>query len=335
MDRDVNSTTATHSLAALDIGQLEERAYRVLLSLSPGTVQDVAEKLSIPVERAQKLLDRIESKALASRSLELPPRYIAAPPELAVEALIRGKQALLEQARLSIADLLTLTSLAPSESGQHRLVEVISGREALGLIMQQLLQTVQTEVLGFQRAPVFFSNLNLNPPGNIRIRSVSDRSYVEIPGRLDVIRQVIGLGEEARFFDPLPLKMVVVDRRVAVIPLSVENPGGPSLLIRESSLVDALCALFDMTWARSTPLAFTMSGEFSGSLQGRRRSKSTKDVTSLLASGMPDKAIANSLGLSKTTFNRRIADLMRSLEARSRFQLGWRAALNTTSEPNE
>lgn len=38
---------------------------------------------------------------------------------------------------------------APRQSEQDRLVEVVSGRAALGLILRQLLQTVQTEIAGW------------------------------------------------------------------------------------------------------------------------------------------------------------------------------------------
>ena len=311
----------------LGIEPLLERAYRLLLERGACTVNEVAAGLELPVPQAQALLAQAEAKALASHSPERPPRYIAVPPELAIEALIGQRQGLLEQARASIADLRQLAGSAARQADRDNLVEVIAGRAALGPILQQLLRTVQSEILGFQRAPVFYSELNLNPPGQVRMRSVSDTSYIEIPGRLEVLRQVVAMGEEARFFDPLPLKMVVVDRRVAVIPLSVDDQGGPSLLIRESSLVAALCALFDLTWDRATPISFTRSGKLQAGRSARRMSQAAEAIIPLLASGMADKVIASTTALPRTTFNRRIAELMRVFDARSRFQLGWRAAL--------
>ena len=43
-----------------------------------------------------------------------------------------------------------------------------------------------------------------------------------------------------------------------------------------------------------------------------------------------DKAIALELGISPATLNRRMSELLRSCGTRSRFQLGWRAALQAT-----
>jgi hypothetical protein len=42
-----------------------------------------------------------------------------------------------------------------------------------------------------------------------------------------------------------------------------------------------------------------------------------------------DKAIAHDIGISDTTLTRRITELMKSFDTRTRFQLGWRAALET------
>jgi hypothetical protein len=43
------------------------------------------------------------------------------------------------------------------------------------------------------------------------------------------------------------------------------------------------------------------------------------------------KAIAYQAGISAATLNRRLAELMKSLGTRTRFQLGWRAALERYS----
>jgi DNA-binding NarL/FixJ family response regulator len=52
----------------------------------------------------------------------------------------------------------------------------------------------------------------------------------------------------------------------------------------------------------------------------------------LLAAGLNDKGIAHEVGISVTTLNRRVAELMKSFGTRTRFQLGWRAALDAFPE---
>jgi len=47
-----------------------------------------------------------------------------------------------------------------------------------------------------------------------------------------------------------------------------------------------------------------------------------------LAAGLNDKAIAHEAGISDTTLTRRVAELMKCFDTHTRFQLGWRAALD-------
>ena len=126
--------------------------------------------------------------------------------------------------------------------------------------------------------------------------------------------------------------MFVVDRRVALIPLNVEDQGGSTLLVRAPALLDALYELFEMTWQRSTPLAFTRTGAMETGKPDAAVSEAAAQTIPLLAAGLNDKAIVYETGISIATLNRRIAELMRRFDTRTRFQLGWRAALDAFPE---
>ena len=54
----------------------------------------------------------------------------------------------------------------------------------------------------------------------------------------------------------LPLKLNIVDRKVAAVPLDLKHPnlGGGTLIVRTSSLLDALHELFEFVWERAAPL---------------------------------------------------------------------------------
>jgi len=120
----------------------------------------------------------------------------------------------------------------------------------------------------------------------------------------------------------------VVDRSVALVPLSLDRVYDAALLVRSSTLLDALCQLFDLMWESAAPIPFggeTASAD-SSSPQGAER------LVSVLAAGLNDKAIAHDLGVSSRTLDRRIVDLMRGLNARTRFQAGWLAALRMDAD---
>jgi DNA-binding NarL/FixJ family response regulator len=60
-----------------------------------------------------------------------------------------------------------------------------------------------------------------------------------------------------------------------------------------------------------------------------RRAVDGDTLVSLLAAGMNDKSIAQELGISARTLERRILDLFRSLDSKTRFQAGWQSAHRT------
>jgi len=328
------ATTGQRPLEPLGIDELEERTYRTLLTRGMATAKEIAHALALTPRKAQQLLDDIESKGLASHSPERPRRYIAVPPELAIEALVGQRQVVLERARSAIPELKKQAASAASAKAPEQAVEVITSHAALGQILARLRQTVQEEVFGFQRAPWLYRKDASRPemrPG-VRIRSISDAGYIALPGALTSLRSSVERGEEARIFPTLPIKMIVADRRIALIPLNVEDQGGSTLLVRAPSLLDALYELFEMTWARATPLAFTRAGDMQVGRSGMEVSETTAQMIPLLAAGLNDKAIVYEAGISIATLNRRVAELMKRFDTRTRFQLGWRAALDAFPE---
>jgi hypothetical protein len=321
-------------LEPLGIGELEERTYRTLLTQGMVTAKEIANTLALTLRKAQQLLDDIESKGLASHSPERPRRYIAVPPELAIEALVGQRQVVLERARSTIPELKKQAANSAGARSPEQPVEVITNHAALGQILAQLRQTVQAEVFGFQRAPWLYRK-DVNRPEmrpGVRVRSISDAGYIALPGALASLRSEMEQGEQARIFPTLPIKMFVVDRRIGLIPLNVENQGGPTLLVRAPSLLDALYELFEMTWARATPIAFTRTGAMEAGKPDTQVSEMAAQMISLLAAGLNDKAIVHETGISIATLNRRVAELMNRFGTRTRFQLGWRAALDAFPE---
>ncbi len=77
---------------------------------------------------------------------------------------------------------------------------------------------------------------------------------------------------------------------------------------------------------RFTEAGASKAGEADPGLSGEMT-----ELMSLLAAGLNDKTIAYDLNISKRTLERRIAELTHALGARTRFQVGWFAALRLPS----
>ena len=130
------------------------------------------------------------------------------------------------------------------------------------------------------------------------------------------VREVIGQGAEVRTLDEFFNRLIVVDRRVAVIPHyeGVSN----ALAVREPSVVAYLVDMFERSWERARP--FT-----------NREISLTKDIAAeqramtirMLIEGHADQASAKRMGVSPRTYAAYVADLKDEFESPTRFQLGY------------
>ena len=330
-------------LETLGISAEEERSYRLLLSKPLASADDIAPTLGFPVRKTQRLLDALATKGLATHSPERPRRYMPVLPEFAVEAMVSQRQADLERVRAAIPDLRKHAANARDAAERGEVVELVTSRDAERRIFDQAQDVARHEVVTLVRPPLRITRLdapfeqdqqhqkNARARG-VRYRSIVDADYLALPGGPSRVREESESGEELRVFPRLPFKIAIFDRRTAFIPLDPQQPEGPTLLVRSSALLDALYALFESLWERSTPLTFSATGVPREAKALSRLPDAAAKLIPLLAAGLNDKAIAHELDISSATLNRRLAELMKGLDTRTRFQMGWRAALEAFPE---
>lgn len=334
MDAAVSRNSTARPLELLGISDIGERTYRALLERHKATAAVIAEHLGISLRVARKLLAELERLGLATHTPKIPRVYVAAPAEFAVTALVRRQQAKLEQVRVAIPELEAHSARADQAQGQEPVLEVITSRAQLGVVLTQMYGSFRNEALCFQRAPVLAPSVTLPARARARIRTVSDTSLLDAPGMLAKLRADVARGEQARMLPSLPFKMVIFDRRAAIVAIDGKKTEKAStLLVHRSPLLEALCLLFEFAWGQATPIMFGHADATSRSSAAVAHSNELAEaLIPLLAAGLNDKAIAQELGISSATLNRRMAELMRVNQTRSRFQLGWHAALAAASQ---
>lgn len=340
------SDIEAQSLSILGIGESEERVYRWLLAHAGATADDLARALSITQRKSRQLLDVIEAKGLATHSPERPRRYLPSAPDIALGALFHQQQKVLLGTQHTIQKLQEQANSVQRGDEQEQMVELITSSESERQILEQMELTAEHEFITLMRTPMRITQYDVPAEQydnrtqraaqarGVRYRSVIDSELLGISGYLQGVRADMKAGEEVRVTPNLPLKLVLADRRLALIPLNLGKLNSPALLVRSSTLLDALYELFEMFWERAAPISFSQAGELQLCTSESELSEEVKGLISLLAAGLNDKTIAYDLNISKRTFERRIAELMRILNARTRFQIGWLAALRLTgAEP--
>jgi sugar-specific transcriptional regulator TrmB/DNA-binding CsgD family transcriptional regulator len=333
-------TRPTRPLDALGISEAEERVYEYLLANASATVREVALAQAHSASTAQRLLDAIEAKGLATHSPQQPRRYIAAAPDIAIEALVLRRQEDLHLARARINELKEQTAIH-RHGKQEQVVELIVSRDAQRQALDQLQRTAREELLCMTRPPMILNAATAIEQDRDKIRHLKslsqrclvDPSFLELPGAIEKLRSDIENGEDARLMPQIPLKMVLADRRIAFVALNPNQSDSAALLIRSSSLLDALHALFEMLWRQAAPISFTPARTLTIAQADAWPNRESEDLVALLAAGLNDKTIAHELGLSLRTLKRRIADLMKRFNARTRFQVAWLAAPRLREEP--
>jgi DNA-binding CsgD family transcriptional regulator len=122
-----------------------------------------------------------------------------------------------------------------------------------------------------------------------------------------------------RAVDRVPARAMIVDGRVAVVIDEARNARG----LRAFAQVEPLRRLAGRLWARAADVRAAGAAVPVLEPESQPRGES---VLRLLAEGLTDDAIARRIGVSVRTVRNEVASLMASLDARSRFQAGLRAA---------
>jgi len=132
----------------------------------------------------------------------------------------------------------------------------------------------------------------------------------------EYVAAVTARGAEVRTLDEFFNRMIVIDRRVAVIP-GGENLA-VALAIREPSVVAYLVDVFERSWERGRP--FTSKET---SLMRDIAAEQRLMTLRMLIEGHSDPVSAKRLGVSPRTYAGYVADLKDEFEAETRFQLGY------------
>ncbi|MPY60390.1 helix-turn-helix transcriptional regulator [Streptomyces spongiae] len=141
----------------------------------------------------------------------------------------------------------------------------------------------------------------------------------------EALREMAARGFQVRIATaPLRQGTVIIDRRTMILTdpaSSAPAARGPRTYTMSASptLIRGAYELFEAAWESAADLA-----TFLDSGRPRIDDRAAK-VLRALGSGATDEAAARELGMSLRTYRRRVAELLTSLDAASRFQAGVRA----------
>ncbi len=241
---------------------------------------------------------------------------------------VREQQSGLEQLGHRLGELQDTYSSA-REAHLEQAVERLTGLDAIRSRLEQLAREASREVLSFlpggaHSAAALEASRPLDRAvleAGVNVRNIYLHSALNDQATADYLRWLRELGAETRTVATLPMRMLVIDRTVAVIPSDADRPGAGALVVRSPGMLTALLSLFESVWSGARPTS-TPRPAAQVDLTDTERA-----ILDLLAAGATDEGAARQLGLSARTVRRLLSGLLLRFSARSRFELGLRLRL--------
>ncbi|MYV69487.1 helix-turn-helix transcriptional regulator [Streptomyces sp. SID2131] len=322
-------------LEALGLGVDEEFVYREMLASSAGGVEELAGGLGMTESRVREALDRLVDLGLLAPSREAGRGLRAISPDLGLEVMIRRQEeelarrqeelarskAAVARAVAAYADLRPNTETEQAE----RLVGLDAIQDRLGRLTHGLSEECLSIIPGGAQSQ---RSIDASRPldeaamdRGVHLRAVYQDSARNDAATLAYAQWTTERGGLVRTSPVLPPRMLIFDRRTALVPIDPENSKLGALCTSAPGIVASFVALFHQTWETAVPLGADHRQPREDGISDNER-----ELLRLLAAGLTDEAAGKRLGISVRTVRRQMAALMERLNATSRFEAGLKAA---------
>jgi sugar-specific transcriptional regulator TrmB/DNA-binding CsgD family transcriptional regulator len=315
-------------LEGIGIPPTEERVYVALVDRSADDARELADRIRMDLSEVEAALAELEVKGLVVRLTGSRRGLRVTPPDVNLNLLMLHRMDDARRARHAIAEL-TQRYRSHAGYGPADQTEVIEGAETLARRYAQLVREAQHQVRSLVRPPAVAVTADNNPGqqdalrAGVRYRVVYQRALLDEDGSDTtlLLKEWAELGEEMRVSVDVPLKVMLVDDRAALVVPNRSRPDSvAALLLRNRDIVDALGWIFDRCWETAVPVPTALAAD-EGPL-----TVDDRHLLSLLLAGYTDQAIASQQNVSLRTVQRRVKRLLALANAQSRVQLGWQAA---------
>ncbi|WP_328298368.1 LuxR C-terminal-related transcriptional regulator [Streptomyces sp. NBC_00435] len=327
--------------ATLGLDPATDAVYRLMATRPEGWgVEQIAAHLGSPETDVRDALDRLAEASLLRRSRAVPGTWRAVSPELGMRLMLRRHQEELDRRQREIAESHETVSRMISglrrgpgpaaagegaDGGAERLIGIDAVQARLELIADRAESEICTFMPGGGQSAAAIEAARENDAQllsrGVGVRTVCLDSVRGNPPTLDYARWLTDNGGGVRTVPTLPLRMILVDRAHALVPLNPADTRAGAVVLRLPGAVAALTALFEQVWEASLPLGCDRPRDECTGLTPPER-----ELLRLLSQGMTDEAAGHQLGVSLSTVRRSMAALMERLGARSRFEAGLRAS---------
>lgn len=308
--------------------------YSALLREPDRSPDEVARTLNMPLDAVELVLDRLRELELVIPTWTSQGGEHAVHPRIGLSTLAQRRRAELQGDLDELAEAEGRAEKLAEQYGELLIsrtqadVEVLEGKIRASRRIEQLAETAKETFWS-----LIPSQIRRNPPpphlspdrrlleSGVKTRFTYLDSLASTKAGLEYCEWVFSLGGEVRTSPTLPLRLLVIDSEIAIMPLDPLNHDAGAVVHRSPGVVAVAIALFDAYWARAKEPFEAQHTDEEHPLTAQEA-----EVLRLLAGGAKDEQVARLLGISLRTARRITASLAERLEASSRFELGVAAA---------
>ncbi|GGK91164.1 helix-turn-helix domain-containing protein [Mangrovihabitans endophyticus] len=317
--------TATPSLARWGLSVDADLVYRTMATFGARSAPQLSAELGLPPRRVHAALAELHEAGAAARRPDRPsprrPVWASRPCDDVVARLRERRMQIADREAQASAHRRTLALVADGGHPAGSSVRHLPSRAATRARLADLVAVERHEHLAMNTEQAFDAESTraaapldrVLAARGVRIRVIglppADRDLHVDPQMLDVPRCAY------READEVPLKLLVIDRRIALFPADPRDLERGYLEVSQPTMVRSLVALFDRHWASAAdPREHGMPHIL---LSDRER-----ELIALLAQGHTDVTAAEHLRISSRSVTNIMRGLMDRVGVENRFQLG-------------
>lgn len=308
--------------------------YRALLTQPDSTPERLAKALDQPLDEIDRSLERLRKLELLVPTWHIADAEHAVHPRIGLNGLAQRRRNELNQ---QLAELEEAVASAETLAEQYNEllvsrtsadVEVLEGRTRASRRVEELTQKARETCWAL--IPAHVDDI-VAPPEEVPDRPMLERGvrmrYVYLQsltiskaGR-ELCEWIHRMGGEIRATPTLPMRLILVDKEIAIMPLDPEVNEAGAVVHRSPAVLALSLALYDSYWSKATDVFAAEDRDSEAPLTAHEA-----EVLRLLAGGAKDEQVARLLGISLRTARRITANLAERADATSRFELGVAAA---------
>jgi sugar-specific transcriptional regulator TrmB/DNA-binding CsgD family transcriptional regulator len=320
-------------LEPLGVDEATFAVYHALLSQPDSTPAQIAALVGLPEATVHDLMDRLRKLELLVPTWTNPGGEHAVHPRVGLSGLAERRRSELNRQLNELREAEASAEVVAEQYNELLTartsgdVEVVKGRANASRRIEELGLKARETFWGLVPAHIDDSIRTVDESPDrpliergLKLRTVYLQSMTSSKQVMEYAASVHRLGCEVRVTPTLPMRLLILDQELAIIPMDPANPTAGAVIHRSPAVLAIALSLFDAYWSRATEL-FDPDDRDESPLTPHEA-----EVLRLLAGGAKDEQVARLLGISLRTARRITATLSERLDAASRFELGVAAA---------